>query len=46
MYFYIDENLLMIPSLAKSIVPTKLRNVVFPPPDGPLIITNYPFFID
>lgn len=26
-------------------VPNKLRKVVLPPPDGPLIITNYPLFI-
>ena len=28
-----------------SIVPTKLRKVVFPPPEGPRIITNSPRFM-
>ena len=32
------------PSLGESIVPIKLRRVVLPPPDGPLIITNSPLY--
>ena len=28
-----------------SIVPNRFRKVVFPPPDGPLIMTNSPLLI-
>ena len=35
----------MLPVVGASIVPIKFKKVVFPPPDGPLITTNYPAFI-
>lgn len=33
------------PCVEESIVPIMFKNVVFPPPDGPLMMTNYPLFI-
>ena len=41
----LSEELLKLPWVGLSIVPRRLRKVVFPPPDGPLIITNSPFLI-
>lgn len=32
----------MVPDVEISIVPKRFKSVVFPPPDGPLIITNSP----
>lgn len=34
-----------VPEVDLSIVPSRLRKVVLPPPDGPRMITNYPRFI-
>lgn len=34
--------LLIVPEEDISIVPNKLSNVVLPPPEGPLIMTNSP----
>lgn len=34
------SNILILPDVVESIVPIKFKNVVFPPPEGPLIITN------
>lgn len=44
-FLYIDILVLSNPWVDESIVPNRFRNVVLPPPDGPLMMTNYPSLI-
>jgi hypothetical protein len=39
------KELQRLPFVGLSIVPKRFKKVVFPPPDGPRMITNYPFLM-
>jgi hypothetical protein len=43
--YCIEIKIQRLPLVGLSIVPIRLRKVVFPPPDGPRMIANSPLFM-